>query len=149
MMPDKHEYTLELQWDRDRIGTLASDELNESIEVATPPQFPGGVEGIWSPEHLFVSSVASCFMTTFIAIAEYSRLNFEDLQVQASGTLEKIDGKYMMTTITLKAELLLADSKYKDKALRLMEKAEAACLISRSIKSEVVFEPRVHVGALS
>lgn len=81
-MSDKnHEYQVDLNWKEGRIGMLSSPELEEKFEVATPPQFDGGVEGIWSPEHLFVSSVSSCFMTTFTAIAEYSKLNFEDLKV--------------------------------------------------------------------
>ena len=148
-MPEKHDYEINLQWDRDRIGTLGSPALEQDLEVATPPQFPGGVEGKWSPEHLYVSSVAGCFMTTFIAIAEYSKLSFEGLKVSASGKLEKVDGKYAMTTITLKPELLITESTHEDKAIRLMEKAEAACLISRSIKSEVVLEPNVCVGNLN
>ena len=149
MMPEKHDYEINLQWDRERIGTLSSPVLEQEVEVATPPQFTGGVEGKWSPEHLYVSSVAGCFMTTFIAIAEYSKLPFEDLKVNAIGKLEKVDGKYAMTTITLKAELLIAESTHEDKAIRLMEKAEAACLISRSINSEVVLEPKVCVGNLN
>jgi organic hydroperoxide reductase OsmC/OhrA len=52
---------------------MSSPELNNKIEVATPPQFPKGVQGIWSPEHLFTAPVNSCFMTTFLAIAENSR----------------------------------------------------------------------------
>lgn len=87
-------------------------------------------------------------MTTFVAIAEYSKLDFEDLKVDAIGKLEKEDGKFVVSTITLKPELFIADEKFKDKAMRIMEKAESACLITRSIKTEVIFDPKVTVGAL-
>jgi len=44
-------------------------ELNKDagsfIEVATLPEFPKGIPGIWSPEHLFTAAVSSCLMTTF------------------------------------------------------------------------------------
>lgn len=149
MSDQKHEYHVDLDWKEGRIGTLSSPELDDKIEVATPPQFDSGVEGIWSPEHLFVSSVSSCFMTTFVAIAEYSKLKFESLNVNATGKLDKKEGKFVVSEIILKPELVIADEKFTDKAKRLMEKAEEACLITRSIKSKIHFEPKVTVGALN
>lgn len=147
-MSNKHQYNVDLKWKDGRIGTLGSPELDEKIEVATPPQFPGGVENKWSPEHLFISSAVSCFMTTFVAIAEYSKLEFEDLDVQAVGKLDKVEGKLVVSEITLKPELVIADDKFADKAKRIMEKAEDACLISRSINTKVILEPKVSVGVL-
>ena len=149
MKTDEHIYHVDLSWKQDRVGTLRSPELNNSIEVATPPQFPGGLEGIWSPEHLFISSVSSCFMTTFLAIAEYSKLAFENLEVKAVGKLDKVDGKLMVSEITLKPELMIAEGTNADKAKRIMEKAEAACLISRSVKTEIILEPKVIIGTLN
>lgn len=149
MSEAKHEYNVDLSWKEGRIGTLSSPELNDTFDVATPPQFPGGVEGIWSPEHLFVSSVSSCFMTTFVAIAEYSKLSFEDIRVNAIGRLGKVDGKFVVTEITLKPELVITEEKFVDKAKRIMEKAEEACLITRSIKTKIIFDPTVNVGAFS
>lgn len=147
-MSDEHKYNVNLSWKEGRLGTLRSPELNEEIEVATPPDFDGGVEGIWSPEHLFLSSVSSCFMTTFVAIAEYSKLSFEDLQVKATAELGKVDGKFEVTKIRLNPELMISDEKFADKARRIMEKAEQACLITRSIKTDIIFEPTVTVGIL-
>jgi peroxiredoxin-like protein len=148
MSSNQHKYQVDLQWNEGRIGTLRSPALDDEIEVATPPDFDGGVEGFWSPEHLFLSSVSSCFMTTFTAIAEYSKLAFEDLQVKAIAKLGKVDGKFAVTEITLQPELLIEDEKYADKARRIMEKAEEACLITRSIKTDIIFDPTVNIGAL-
>ncbi len=149
MKTDEHEYRVDLIWEKGRIGTLNSPELNDTLTVATPPQFPGGVEGIWSPEHLFISSVSSCFMTTFLAIAEYSKLAIENIEVKAVGKLDKIDGKLMVSEITLKPELMIAEGANADKAKRIMEKAETACLISRSVKTEIILDPKVIIGTLS
>ena len=49
----EHDYTINLEWNQGRIGQLSSPELENLIECATPPEFPNGVPGIWSPEHLF------------------------------------------------------------------------------------------------
>jgi peroxiredoxin-like protein len=149
MKTDNHEYRVDISWKEGRIGTMSSPELKDEIEVATPPQFPGGVEGIWSPEHLFISSVSSCFMTTFVAIAENSNLEFESIDIKATGKMDKKDGKYMMTEITLYPDLLITDDAKSEKAKRIMEKAEAACLISRSVKTEIKLEPKVSIGSLS
>ncbi len=146
MSTQEHQYEVNITWNEGRVGTMSSPALDESIKVATPPEFPGGVEGIWSPEHLFVSSVSSCFMTTFLAIAEYSKLDYESLKVEAVGTMGKVDGKFAMTDVILRPVLEITDEKQEAKALRIMEKAEAACLITRSITSNMIFEPKVLIG---
>ena len=75
-MPDIHKYEVNLEWKEDRKGLLSSPILTHEIEVATPPEFPKGMAGIWSPEHLFVAAVNSCLMTSFLAIAENSKFEF-------------------------------------------------------------------------
>ena len=141
----KHHYEVDLKWESHRKGTLTSPVLDQSVEVATPPEFPKGMEGIWSPEHLFVSSISSCLMTTFLAIAEYSKLEFNSFDVKAIGTLEKVDGKPMISRIVLKPLLIIPDDKLREKAERILHKAEKGCLISNSITSEIVFEPAIEI----
>jgi len=76
-MTVEHNYEVDVNWVKDRIGILYSPELNDEVQVATPPQFPKGIDKVWSPEHLFVAAVNSCLMTTFLSIAENSKLEFE------------------------------------------------------------------------
>jgi peroxiredoxin-like protein len=146
---EEHIYDVTLEWNEGRIGTMSSKKLNNTLQVATPPEFPGGVEGIWSPEHLFVAAVSSCLMTSFTAIADFSKFGFTSLKVDSFGTMSKVDGKFVMSRVTLRPVLTIPDEKYEAKAYRLLEKAEEICLISRSIKSEIIFEPEVlvEVGA--
>lgn len=137
---DSHKYNTQLNWLADRRGIMSSPELNESFEVATPPQFPKGMEGIWSPEHLLTAAVSSCFMTTFLAIAENSKLAFDQFSCSASGKLEQIEGKYLMTEIILEPILTIPIDTSIEKAERILIKSEAACLISNSIKSKVTLK---------
>jgi peroxiredoxin-like protein len=134
---DSHTYQVDLQWINDRIGEASSPELIDTIDIATPPQFPKGVEGVWSPEHFFTASVNGCYMTTFLAIAENSKLEFTSFHCTADGILEKVDGKYLMTEIVLKPTLVIHNVKDLEKAERILQKSESACLISNSIKSKV------------
>jgi peroxiredoxin-like protein len=142
---ESHIYNVNLNWVADRIGEVSSPELLVQIDVATPPQFPNGVEGVWSPEHFFTAAVNSCFMTTFLAVAENSKLEFTDFKCFAEGKLEKQEGKYLMTEIVLKPELTIVNESDKEKAERILIKSESACLISNSIKSKVTLVTKIHV----
>ncbi len=135
---ERHIYNISLEWNGKRKGTLSSPELPDAIEVATPPEFDKGMPGIWSPEHLYTAAVISCYMTTFLAIAEYSNLTYKAFECTAQGVLEKVDNKYLMTQIILKPIVTISDENLRAKAERVMQKAEAACLISNSVKTEIV-----------
>lgn len=138
-----HQYNVNLKWNAERVGEVSSPELNIKIEVATPPQFPKGVEGVWSPEHFFTAAVNSCFMTTFLAIAENSRLEFKEFTCNAVGVLDQVDGKYLITEVILNPTLVITKEEDKEKALRVLDKSEKACLISNSINSKVSLNPTV------
>jgi len=147
-METTHFYEVDLNWETDRKGLMSSPILHSSIEVATPPEFAKGIPGIWSPEHLLVAAVNSCLMTTFLAIAENSKLAFVNFESKANGKLEKIDGKYMISEITLSPVVTIADATDKERAEKVLQKSEAACLISNSVKSKIVFQPEIVVSAL-
>lgn len=136
-----HQYHVDLKWNEGRIGKISSPELHSEIEIATPPQFPKGIEGIWSPEHLFTAAVSSCFMTTFLSIAENSKLEFKEFSCNAIGKLDQIEGKFLMTEIILTPSLIISNGIDKEKALRVLEKSEKACLISNSINSKIILTP--------
>ncbi|MBP7345290.1 MAG: hypothetical protein RL135_511 [Bacteroidota bacterium] len=145
-MNNAHHYEVDLVWTSDRKGTISSPVLNSSIEVATPPEFPNGIPGIWSPEHLLVAAVNSCYMTTFLAIAENFKLAFESLDCKAVGLLEQPEGKYLITTVLLKPVLVINDEHNAEKAMRVLEKTEKACLISNSIKANIKLDAVVKVS---
>ncbi len=144
-MENAHFYEVDVTWEEGRKGSMSSPALNNNIEVATPPEFAKGIAGIWSPEHLLVAAVNSCLMTTFLAIAENSKLNFKDFNCGASGKLEKADGKYMITEIILSPVLTIPDEHEMERAERILQKAELACLISNSVKSKVIMQPKIKV----
>jgi peroxiredoxin-like protein len=147
---ETHNYNVDMTWTNDRKGVMCSPELTRGeslsgncIEVATPPEFPKGMPGIWSPEHLYTAAVSSCLMTTFLAIAENSKLDFVSFRCHAEGKLERIDGKFLMTEILLEPAVVVQDETSREKALKVLAKAEAGCLISNSVKSKVTMLPQV------
>lgn len=148
---ESHLYHVDVTWSNDRKGLMCSPELDDSqkcLEVATPPEFPKGMPGIWSPEHLFTAAVSSCLMTTFLAIAENSKLDFISFRCESDGKLEKIDGKYRMSEVILKPRLVITSENDRDKALKVLQKAESNCLITNSISAKVTMMPSVSVIAV-
>ncbi|WP_304344565.1 OsmC family protein [Chryseobacterium koreense] len=143
---EPHFYNVDIHWKNDRQGEMSSPELSQNLEVATPPQFPKGMEKIWSPEHLFTSAVASCLMTTFLAIAENSRLEFAGFECKSAGKLEQVEGKFLMTEIILEPTVTIVNPEDQEKAERVLQKSEAACLISNSIKSKVTMIPTIKIS---
>lgn len=146
-MENIHYYNINVKWDEGRIGTLSAESLPD-IKVATPPEFPKGVPGIWSPEHLYVSSIAICLMTTFVAIAENSSLPFNSFSCKAEGKLEKVDGYFMISEVELKPQISIPEEKYIEKAGRIIDKSEKMCLISNSVKTKITLSPEIKVADL-
>ncbi len=149
---DAHYYNVDVTWIQDRKGLLSSPELNNpekeennGLEVATPPPFPKGIPGIWSPEHLFTAAVSSCLMTTFLAIAENSRLEFTHFECKSKGKLEQVEGRYIMSEIILEPVVTIVNEVDREKAERILNKSEAACLISNSIRSKITMTPSILV----
>lgn len=140
-----HTYEVNLKWTDNRKGTLSAPVLQQEIEVATPPEFPKGMEGIWSPEHLLLASLSGCLMTTFLSIAETSKLEFIQFKNHATCTVDKIGGKYAITKIILKPELTIPGTQKPDKAKRILELSEKACLVSNIVKLEIRLEPKIIV----
>ena len=141
-MDNIHYYETKVEWKEGRIGELTSSTF-PSVKVATPPEFKNGVPNIWSPEHLFVASINICLMTTFLAIAENSSLEFVSFTSDATGKLERVDGKYMISEVELKPVVKIKDEKYREKTLRILDKSEKGCLISNSAKSKIIMNPQI------
>ena len=140
---EAHYYNVDISWKNNRIGEMSSPELSTKVEIATPPQFPKGVENIWSPEHLFTSAVSSCLMTTFLAIAENSKLDFLNFECKSKGKLEQVEGKFLMTEIILEPIVTIKNESDREKAERVLQKSEANCLISNSVKSKITMIPQI------
>ncbi len=136
-------YEAEVEWKGERRGDLRAPNL-PTLQVAAPPEFQGH-ENTWTPEHLYVASVNTCFMTTFLAIAHYSRLEVMSFSSTARGKLEKAEGLgYQITEIVLRPRPVIRYVRELERAVKILEKAERSCIISSSIKTAVKVEPQIY-----
>lgn len=115
-----------------------------AVFTQPPPEF-GGPGDRWSPEALFVASVADCFVLTFRALARNSKLEWRALECTAQGVLDRDEKGMRFTELHIRAELTIADAGKRERALRLLEKAEHGCLITNSVTALVHLETKVDV----
>jgi len=138
-------YPVSVRWQDGRRGLASAPDGLPDIPVASPPQF-GGPGGRWTPEHLFVGSATTCWLTTFLAIAELSKLEFAAVEADAEGVLERGDDRrFSITRIVLRPRVTVRREEDRDRALRIIRKAEESCLVARSMRAAIVLEPEVVV----
>lgn len=137
---EKHQYYFEVQlkWKEGRRGILTANDVIGTIEVATAPEFAGGIPDMWSPEHLFLNSLSSCLMTTYLAIAEKQELTVCDFTCTAIGQIQLVEGHLEFTTINLFPKIYVEKETDIPVANDVLLKSYRHCIIANSIKSLLV-----------
>lgn len=139
-------YPFSVCWLEGRIGLASAPEVSPDFEVAPPPQF-GGPGGRWTPEHLFVGAAATCWLTTFLAYAEKSRLEVVAVEAGGEAIVERgEDGRVSIPRIVLRPKVTLRREEDREPALKWIRKAEETCLIARAMRATVELEPEVLVA---
>jgi len=123
---------------------LTSPELTP-IDSAPPAEF-GGPGDRWSPETLLVAAVADCFILTFKAIARGSKMDWVSMRCDVDGVLERVDNVTKFTKFQLRVVLNAPAGTDEQKATRLLEKSESACLITNSLNAEVHLDAEVRIA---
>ena len=113
-----------------------------ALDTHAPPEF-GGPEGHWSPETLLVGSIADCYVLSFRAVARASKLEWLDLEVAASGVLDRSEGVTRFVSFTVAPQLTLQGDSQASLARTVLEKAKRACLITNSLNAPCELEPSV------
>lgn len=110
---------------------------------AAPPADYDGPGDAWSPEHLLLASVQTCFLFTLRAIARISKLEFMALELDAVGTVDRQEGVTRFSEIVLRPTLTVASGTDRDRVLRILEKSEKTCLVSASLSTPIRLEPDI------
>ncbi len=135
-------FEVQLDWQAGTRGILSARDAAGTILVATPPEF-GGDWNLWSPEHLFLSSISSCFMTTYLAFAKKFHFAVSHFNCNAIGQIEIVDGKYKFTQINVYPTIQIAEEALREKANLAVEKTHKYCLISNSVNAQVFYHSQV------
>jgi organic hydroperoxide reductase OsmC/OhrA len=115
------------------------------ITTVSPPPELGGKEGYVVPEEVFAASLASCMNTIFLLIARNSKLDFKNLETQATVKMD-VEGfdKLIFTHIhfSIKIELETDNEWERKKTNSVYRIAQRICPLSQSwgAKVPITFE---------
>lgn len=112
------------------------------LRTAPPVDYDGPGDA-WSPEHLLLASVQACFLFSLRVIARLSKLDFTALELDASGTVYRQNGVTRFTEITLRPRLTVPPGTNRERALRVIEKSERACLVSASLSTPIRLDAEI------
>ena len=144
-----HRFPVSIEWRGGRL-TGATVEGKPELEVATPPEFKGGIDGVWSPEDLLVAATASCYAVTLVAVAERRDIPLYALHVEGTGFVERHDEGFGFVVIELHASLE-TDEDAVETAEKAARAAKDGCLVGMALDTPVHLEldikPRVAVPA--
>jgi organic hydroperoxide reductase OsmC/OhrA len=137
-------FEVNLNWKEKNKGVISAVDVDGTIDVATPPEF-GGEGKSWSPECLFLSSISSCFMTTYLVFAKKLQFSIAAFECNTIGQIEIVDGKYKFTLINVYPKIFIADESLKEKAKVALEKTHKYCLISNSINAAIFYHSQIKI----
>jgi organic hydroperoxide reductase OsmC/OhrA len=106
------------------------------------PELDGDVDA-WSPEHMLLSSLGLCMLTTFEAFAARDGIEVLAWNAKATGTVEKTPEGLMFTSIVLELEMSLAGNV--DRVETTLEDAKQYCLVLNSLRTPVVIDTQLHI----
>ena len=144
-MESSYRYRAHAHWTLHKRGILEAEAIPRTVNFAPPPEF-GGEPGLWTPEQLLLGAVATCYVSTFRAIAERSQLDLHGLEVSVEGVIAKDSGGLRFTEINIRPAITVRSQQDCERAQRLAEKAERACLISRSLSATITANYKVEVA---
>ena len=136
-------YATDLEWVGRREARMTAGQRSP-LAVTPPSEFPDGDEARWSPEHLFLASLESCMMLSFLAHCIHNDLEVLEYSAETSGSIERRsdDQRYAFSHVDMAVRARMAAGQAAA-ARGLTAKAERDCFISASTTARVVTAWRI------
>ncbi|WNS73563.1 OsmC family protein [Bacillus sp. DTU_2020_1000418_1_SI_GHA_SEK_038] len=138
----QHHFHLTAHWPglRNDVGDIEVGQLKTKISI--PPEMDGPGIGT-NPDEMLLGAAATCYIITLAAMMEHSKLEKNNLSVNSTGIVDVTKGVITYKKIIHRPVIVLkSEATEKDKALalKLAQKAETSCMISRALKGNVEIE---------
>jgi len=132
MKPYPHNYKVTAKAAAEGLVPVDSPGL-PTLATAPPSDFDGPGD-VWSPETLLMAAIAGCFVLTFRGVARAAKFDWDGLQCEVEGVLERVEGVTRFTGYTNLATLTVKPGADHAKGEALLERAEHLCLINNSLQ---------------
>ena len=130
MLPDRLSYNVNVEWDGET-GGFARLEGEKEVRVDTPPEFRGRGVG-YCPDELFITSVASCILTTFLYFKNKLKLDLKGLNVKAEMDVVREESGYWVRKMEIKVNGKVEKGQ-KEKFMKCLQLAKKYCNITRAL----------------
>jgi peroxiredoxin-like protein len=140
---DSLEFSAYAQWtggEQGR-GSVRAEGLRES-QISLPGHFGGTVPGS-NPEELLLSSLAGCLAMTLAFMYEGRRLQFNAIEVQATGSV--VRGPTRFDRITAEIKVTARAESELERLREVAERAHEKCMISAIVKKSCEMSVSVEI----
>jgi organic hydroperoxide reductase OsmC/OhrA len=144
--PFPHHYEVKLSWPRQGGAELYAAAA-PPITGGAPMEFDGR-DTWWSPEHLLLSSLGLCLMTTFEAVAAKARLPLLRYDCRAEANLDRSEGGLGFTALGLHVEIEV-NPEDAERAPRLLASAKKHCIVANALRPLVALDLIVRTPAVA
>lgn len=143
----EHFFKMTLHWPggRNAVGSLLAERLQTSISI--PPEMDGPGVGT-NPDEMLLGAAATCYLITLANLLEGSRITVSDLSMNSVGTVDVTNGIFTYVCIVHQPVIKLSENasdRDKRMVMRLAEKAEKTCMISKALRGNVAIELEITI----
>lgn len=135
----EHIFSLTASWPggRNAVGEIASGQLRTKVSI--PPEMAGPGVGT-NPDEMLLGAAATCYIITLAAMLERANLETSKLTMTSEGLVDVTNGVFTYVKITHKPKIIIPSNyteKQERQIVRLAEKAEKTCMISKAVRGNV------------
>ena len=155
-----HDFKAHLVWDGnlgEGTSTYKGYGRKYRVQIEGKPDLPGSADPVfrgdsdrYNPEDLFVASISSCHLLTYLALCPRHKISVVAYEDNAIGTLVlSPDGGGRFESVTLRPTVTIAAGGDEKRALDLHDTAHDLCFIAASVSVPVLHEPQIRVAQAS
>jgi organic hydroperoxide reductase OsmC/OhrA len=141
MKPLPHRYEVRLSGGPGGYATVSTNGVPD-LQSAPPLDYDGPGDA-WSPEHLLLAAVETCFLFTLRAVAKASKIEFAALDLASEGIVDRRGGITRFTEIILRPRLTVSSTTDRDRAFWVLQKSGQTCLVTASLATPLRLEPEL------
>jgi peroxiredoxin-like protein len=142
MQMAEHVFHLKAHWPGGRNDTGKIETKNLQTKVSIPPEMDGPGIGT-NPDEMLLGAAATCYIITFAAMIERSKIEKIDLTMDSEGIVDVTNGVITYKKIIHRPVVTIKKDTPKNISTMLQKlaiKAENSCMISRALKGNVEVE---------